>query len=132
MKLEAVDRRNPMLLRVATVVDVRPSQLLVHFDGWSDSYDYWVDDDCPDIHPPGWCHRTGHELMPPPSQFFVDCCMLEVLYTCSRVSTTIVISAITCEPAMLQAGIAFGGVHASVRVSVCLHKISKTTGPKLM
>jgi len=67
MKLEAIDKRNPMLIRVATIADVRPSQLSIHFDGWSESYDYWVDDDCPDIHPPGWCHRTGHELMPPPS-----------------------------------------------------------------
>jgi len=68
MKLEAVDKRNPVVIRVATICDVRPSQLLIHFDGWSDTYDYWVDDDSPDMHPPGWCHRTGHELMPPPSQ----------------------------------------------------------------
>ena len=65
MKLEAVDKRNPVLIRVATVADVRPNQLLIHFDGWSDVYDYWVDDDCLDIHPPGWCHRTGHPLTPP-------------------------------------------------------------------
>lgn len=65
MKLEAVDRRNPVLIRVATIVNVRTNQLLIHFDGWSDMYDYWVDDDCPDVHPPGWCHRTGHLLTPP-------------------------------------------------------------------
>ena len=74
MKLEAVDKRNPVLIRVATVADIRPSQLLIHFDGWSDSYDYWVDDDCPDIHPPGWCHRTGHELLPPPSEYSDTLC----------------------------------------------------------
>ena len=65
MKLEAVDRRNPVLIRVVTIADIRPSQLLIHFDGWSDTYDYWVDDDCPDIHPPGWSYRTGHPLTPP-------------------------------------------------------------------
>jgi hypothetical protein len=65
MKLEAIDKRNPVLIRVATIADVRSSQLRLHFDGWSDIYDYWVDDDCADIHPPGWCHRTGHPLTPP-------------------------------------------------------------------
>ena len=68
MKLEAVDKRNPVLIRVATIADVRSSQLQIHFDGWSDTYDYWVDDDCADIHPPGWCHRTGHPLTPPLSE----------------------------------------------------------------
>jgi len=36
----------------------------------------------------------------------------------------------TCAPAMLRAGIVFGGVWLSV--SVCPHKISKTTDQKLM
>ena len=69
MALEAVDRRNPVLVRVGTVKDVLPHSFLLHFDGWSEIYDYWVDDDCPDNHPAGWCAKTGHPLQPPPSEF---------------------------------------------------------------
>jgi len=36
----------------------------------------------------------------------------------------------TCAPAMLRTGIVFGGVCLSVCVSVCPHKISKTTDQK--
>uniref|UniRef100_A0A8C4RZQ5 L3MBTL histone methyl-lysine binding protein 4 n=1 Tax=Erpetoichthys calabaricus TaxID=27687 RepID=A0A8C4RZQ5_ERPCA len=65
LKLEAVDKRNPMLIRVATIVDVDDYRLKIHFDGWSSKYDYWIDSDTPDIHPAGWCQRTGHPLEPP-------------------------------------------------------------------
>uniref|UniRef100_A0A3P8YX90 SAM domain-containing protein n=1 Tax=Esox lucius TaxID=8010 RepID=A0A3P8YX90_ESOLU len=69
MKLEAVDKRNPMLVRVVTVVDTDDHRILVHFDGWTDEYDYWVDTDSPDIHPAGWCTKTGHPLQPPISEW---------------------------------------------------------------
>ncbi|KAL5016605.1 hypothetical protein ScPMuIL_006194 [Solemya velum] len=71
VKVEVVDKRNPILIRVATIVEVDEFRVKIHFDGWADSYDYWVDDDCPDIHPPGWCARTGHYISPPvvPSDF---------------------------------------------------------------
>uniref|UniRef100_A0A8C7UET6 L3MBTL histone methyl-lysine binding protein 3 n=1 Tax=Oncorhynchus mykiss TaxID=8022 RepID=A0A8C7UET6_ONCMY len=62
MKLETVDKRNPMLVRVATVVDTEDHRIQIHFDGWTDKYDYWVDTDSPDIHPAGWCAKTGHPL----------------------------------------------------------------------
>lgn len=65
VKVEVVDKRNPILIRVATIIEVDEFRVKVHFDGWSDSYDYWLDDDCPDIHPPGWCARTGHYISPP-------------------------------------------------------------------
>ncbi|RXG52417.1 Lethal(3)malignant brain tumor-like protein 3 [Armadillidium vulgare] len=65
MKLEAVDKRNPMLVRVATVLEVKSYKLLLHFDGWPDVYDFWVDDDSPDIHPPTWCSKSGHPLQSP-------------------------------------------------------------------
>lgn len=65
MKLEVVDKRNPILIRVASVVETDGHLIKIHFDGWADSYDYWVDDDCIDIHPPGWCAKTGHPLTPP-------------------------------------------------------------------
>ncbi|XP_067135172.1 lethal(3)malignant brain tumor-like protein 4 isoform X2 [Centruroides vittatus] len=65
MKLEAVDKRNPLLIRVATVAEVQPHLIKLHFDGWSDAYDYWVDDDSLDIHPVNWCTKTGHPLQRP-------------------------------------------------------------------
>lgn len=96
MKVEAVDKRNPMLIRVATIADTEDHRLKVgdvsswwcflifffcaqplfkflftllllqiHFDGWSSEYDYWVETDCPDLHPVGWCQKTGHPLQYP-------------------------------------------------------------------
>ncbi|KAK6474192.1 lethal(3)malignant brain tumor-like protein 4 isoform X1 [Huso huso] len=65
MKLEAVDKRNPMLIRVSTIAATEEHRLKIHFDGWSQEYDYWVDADSPDIHPVGWCAKTGHPLQNP-------------------------------------------------------------------
>ncbi|XP_075033707.1 lethal(3)malignant brain tumor-like protein 1 isoform X2 [Mixophyes fleayi] len=65
MRLEAVDRRSPSLIRVASVVDVEECRIKVHFDGWSHLYDFWLDADHPDLHPVGWCQRTGHPLQTP-------------------------------------------------------------------
>ncbi|KAJ7395729.1 Lethal(3)malignant brain tumor-like protein 3 [Pitangus sulphuratus] len=65
MKLEVVDKRNPVFIRVATIVDTDDYRIKVHFDGWDNIYDYWTDVDSPDIHPAGWCAKTGHPLQPP-------------------------------------------------------------------
>ena len=65
MKVELVDKRNPILVRVATIVDVQSFRLLIHFDGWDSIYDYWIDEDSLDLHPPHWCEKTGHSLQPP-------------------------------------------------------------------
>ncbi|KAM4699513.1 lethal(3)malignant brain tumor-like protein 3 isoform 1-T4 [Discoglossus pictus] len=66
MKLESVDRRNPMLIRVCTIIEREENRIKLHFDGWSSLYDIWVDADFPDIHPMGWCAKTGHQLQLPP------------------------------------------------------------------
>lgn len=93
MKLEAVDKRVPQLIRVVTVEDVKDHmyvnsanllaskylngqkflkvschRLKIRFDGWPENHAYWVDDDSPDIHPMGWCLKTGHPLEPPLSK----------------------------------------------------------------
>uniref|UniRef100_A0A8C8ES26 SAM domain-containing protein n=1 Tax=Oncorhynchus tshawytscha TaxID=74940 RepID=A0A8C8ES26_ONCTS len=68
MKLEAVDKRSPGLIRVATVEEVDTHRIKVHFDGWSHMYDDWMDSDHPDIHPVGWCESTGHPLKVPPGE----------------------------------------------------------------
>ncbi|XP_020493809.2 lethal(3)malignant brain tumor-like protein 1 [Labrus bergylta] len=68
MKLEAVDKRSPGLIRVATVEEVDTHRVKVHYDGWSHVYDEWMDSDHPDIHPAGWCEATGHPLKVPPRE----------------------------------------------------------------
>ncbi|XP_075905131.1 lethal(3)malignant brain tumor-like protein 4 isoform X6 [Nelusetta ayraudi] len=65
-KLEVVDRRNPMLIRVATVTETDDYRLKIHYDGWSEQFDLWCDSDLSDLHPVGWCQRTGHPMEPPP------------------------------------------------------------------
>ncbi|XP_061821342.1 lethal(3)malignant brain tumor-like protein 4 [Nerophis lumbriciformis] len=65
-RLEAVDKRNPMLIRVATVTAKDDYRVKVHYDGWSHHFDVWCDIDLCDLHPVGWCQRTGHPLEPPP------------------------------------------------------------------
>ena len=65
MKVEVIDKRNPVLVRVATIIEIENHMVKIHFDGWLDIYDYWLDDDSSDLHPPGWCAKTGHPLVPP-------------------------------------------------------------------
>ncbi|XP_061383547.1 uncharacterized protein LOC116767345 isoform X2 [Danaus plexippus] len=65
MKLEVVDRRVPFLIRVATISAVKEHQVRVSFDGWPDELSCWLDEDSPDLHPVGWCLKTGHPLEPP-------------------------------------------------------------------
>lgn len=66
MKLEAVDLMEPGLVCVATVKRCVGRLLLIHFDGWEDEFDQWVDSQSPDIYPVGWCELTGYQLQPPP------------------------------------------------------------------
>ncbi|XP_062826615.1 MBT domain-containing protein 1 isoform X3 [Anolis carolinensis] len=68
MKLEAVDLMEPRLVCVATVTRIIHRLLRIHFDGWEDEYDQWVDCESPDLYPVGWCHLTGYQLQPPASQ----------------------------------------------------------------
>lgn len=67
MKIEAVDKRAPHLIRVATIAEVLPYQVKISFDGFPPHFGYWVDDDSPDIHPVGWASRAGHPLERPPT-----------------------------------------------------------------
>ena len=38
---------------------------LIHFDGWSNRWDYWTALPNKDVHPVGWCQRNGVKLQPP-------------------------------------------------------------------
>ncbi|KAL4233031.1 Zinc ion binding [Mactra antiquata] len=65
MKLEAVDRKIPMLICPATVGSVNGDQIQIKFDGWKGAFDFWCRYDDRDIFPVGWCSKTGHILQPP-------------------------------------------------------------------
>ncbi|XP_074519873.1 lethal(3)malignant brain tumor-like protein 2 [Halichoeres trimaculatus] len=66
MKLEAVDLMEPRLVCVATVKRFVGRLLLIHFDGWEDEFDQWIDYQSPDIYPVGWCELLRYQLQPPP------------------------------------------------------------------
>ncbi|CAJ1080641.1 lethal(3)malignant brain tumor-like protein 2 isoform X1 [Xyrichtys novacula] len=66
MKLEAVDLMEPRLVCVATVKRFVGRLLLIHFDGWEDEFDQWIDYQSPDIYPVGWCDLLDYQLQPPP------------------------------------------------------------------
>lgn len=65
-KLECADLMDPRLVCVATVSKVVGRLLKIHFDGWEDEYDQWLDSQSPDMYPVGWCVLVGHKLEGPP------------------------------------------------------------------
>lgn len=65
MKLECADLMDPRLVCVATVARVVGRLLKIHFDGWEDDYDQWLDCQSPDIYPIGWCYLVDHKLEGP-------------------------------------------------------------------
>ncbi|XP_058121001.1 polycomb protein Sfmbt [Anopheles ziemanni] len=65
MKVESADLMDPRLICVATISRVVGRLLKVHFDGWDDEYDQWLDSESPDIYPIGWCVLVGHKLEGP-------------------------------------------------------------------
>jgi hypothetical protein len=65
MKLEAVDMMAPHLVCVATVAQIADNLIRVHFDGWSDDFEQWIDCQSTNIYPIGWCELVGYKLEPP-------------------------------------------------------------------
>lgn len=68
MKMEATDLMDPRLICVATVARIVGRLLKIHFDGWEDEYDQWLDCESSDIYPVGWCQSMGHKLEGPKCQ----------------------------------------------------------------
>ncbi|KAK3096803.1 hypothetical protein FSP39_003478 [Pinctada imbricata] len=64
MRLEALDRLTPNLICVATIekIDEKTGKILIHFDGWTNRYDYWTEFETPDLHPVGYMEENGHSL----------------------------------------------------------------------
>jgi len=65
MKLEGIDPLHPSLYCVLTVSEVKGHRLRLHFDGFSECYDFWTYADSPFIFPVGWVEKNGKELQPP-------------------------------------------------------------------
>ena len=61
-RLEAVDRRNPDLVCVASVKGVSGDKVLIHFDGWNRNYDYFCHHRSPELRPIGSAKRLGMTL----------------------------------------------------------------------
>lgn len=65
MKLEGIDPIHPSLFCVLTVSAVRGYRIKLHFDGYPDCHDFWVNANSTDIFHAGWCERTNHKLSAP-------------------------------------------------------------------
>jgi len=65
MKVEALDRSFKDIITVATIKEIDGNRVLLGFDGWPDTYDYWLDKDDGDFQPPGTCMRANARLSPP-------------------------------------------------------------------
>lgn len=37
----------------------------LHFDGYPNGHDFWVNADCPDLFYPKWCEENGRIIQPP-------------------------------------------------------------------
>jgi len=75
-KLEVLDvltRTLPkQIVCVGTIADIIGNRIRVHYDGWTDNYDYWMDMTSTNIHPVGWCKKNGRSLARP-SGYNGDC-----------------------------------------------------------
>lgn len=65
MKLEGIDPKHESYICVMSVVDVKGYRICLHFDSYSAKYDFWVNADCVNIFPPGWCERNNYKLKVP-------------------------------------------------------------------
>lgn len=66
MKLEGVDPQHPSYFCVLSIYEVIGYRMRLHFDGYPETYDFWVNADSLDIFPAGWCEKNGRVLHPPP------------------------------------------------------------------
>eukprot|EP00735_Rhodelphis_limneticus_P006195 TRINITY_DN18569_c0_g1::TRINITY_DN18569_c0_g1_i1::g.1086::m.1086 TRINITY_DN18569_c0_g1::TRINITY_DN18569_c0_g1_i1::g.1086 ORF type:complete len:463 (-),score=95.73,sp/Q8NA19/LMBL4_HUMAN/36.81/4e-14,sp/Q8NA19/LMBL4_HUMAN/31.58/2e-08,sp/Q8NA19/LMBL4_HUMAN/39.51/1e-06,MBT/PF02820.13/1.2e-13,PHD/PF00628.24/4.3e-08,PHD/PF00628.24/1.1e+04,PHD_2/PF13831.1/0.00097,DUF3789/PF12664.2/0.29,Mito_fiss_reg/PF05308.6/3.1e+02,Mito_fiss_reg/PF05308.6/0.76 TRINITY_DN18569_c0_g1_i1:9-1397(-) len=66
-KVEAVDRRCPSNIAVATITKIDTSRVLLHFDGHPPEYTYWCSITSGDFAPPGTARSLGLALTRPPN-----------------------------------------------------------------
>lgn len=77
MKLEAVDLIAPELICVATIGQIAKNLVRIHFDGWTNDFDQWIDCQSANIYPVGWCQFVGHDLEPPKEKTNETCLKTE-------------------------------------------------------
>lgn len=65
MRVEAADLMDSRLVCVATVAQVAGRLVRIHFDGWSEDFDQWMDSSSPELYPVGWCELSGYKLETP-------------------------------------------------------------------
>jgi len=65
MRVEAADLMDSRLVCVATVAQVAGRLVRIHFDGWTDEFDQWMDSASPELYPVGWCELAGYRLETP-------------------------------------------------------------------
>ncbi|KAB0802043.1 hypothetical protein PPYR_04229 [Photinus pyralis] len=65
MKLEALDPRNVTSTCIATVVYIQGLRLRLRLDGSDNKNDFWRLVDSSEIHPIGYCEKSGGMLQPP-------------------------------------------------------------------
>ena len=70
MKLEGIDPKHPSLYCVISVAEVRGYRVRLHFDGYSECYDFWTYANSPNIFPGGWTEKNGKRLQPPKGNYF--------------------------------------------------------------
>ena len=70
-KLEAIDPMHPSLYCVVTVAEVRGLRLRLHFDGYSECYDFWTYANSDMIFPAQWCSENKKSLNPPKGMYLL-------------------------------------------------------------
>lgn len=48
---------------------VQGYRVRLHFDGYQECYDFWVNADSWDVKPPGWCEKSGLKLLLPKGEW---------------------------------------------------------------
>jgi hypothetical protein len=48
-------KKTPSAVILLRILLLKPFFSQVHFDGWEEDYDQWMDCECVDIYPVGWC-----------------------------------------------------------------------------
>lgn len=65
MKLEGVDPKHQSSFCVLTVAEICGFRIRLHFDGYSECYDFWSNADSAFLFPVGWCEENNRNLQPP-------------------------------------------------------------------
>ena len=61
---------------MATITSIRQGKLTIHFDGWTNYYDYQCEPSFKEIHPIGWCSQHKRALQEPNSECARTCACL--------------------------------------------------------